>query len=222
MTAHKNRYKRNNFKGVVCRILVGCEESQAVCIAFRERGHEAYSCDILPCSGNHPEWHIQDDVLKHLDDGWDMGIFFPPCTHLAVSGARWFKEGIKPEYLKDEAADFFMRLINAPIDRIAVENPISIMSSRYRKPDQIINPYQFGHPEQKKTCLWLKNLPKLTETDNVYKHMMTLPIRERTRIHWMGGNKSKERSVTYKGIAKAFASQWSEDLGFVNTDTFLR
>jgi hypothetical protein len=125
-----------------------------------------------------------------------------------VSGARWFKEGAKPRYLQDEAVEFFMKLVNAPVEKIAVENPVCIMSTRYRKPDQIINPFQFGHPEQKKTCLWLKNLPKLKETNNVYDHMMTLPIKERTRIHWLGSNKSKERSKTYQGIADAIADQW--------------
>ena len=190
------------------RVLVACEESQAVCIAFRERGHEAYSCDLQECSGGHPEWHIQDDVLKYLKYKWDLMIAHPPCTHLAVSGARWFKEGVKPMYLQEEGVSFFMELVNAPIEKIAVENPICIMSTRYRKPDQIINPFQFGHPEQKKTCLWLKNLPKLKETNNVYEYMMSLPIQERTRIHWLGSNKSKERSKTYSGIAKAMAEQW--------------
>lgn len=190
------------------KILIACEESQVVCKAFRAKGHEAYSCDIIPCSGGHPEWHIQDDVLKHLDDGWDLMIGHPPCTHLAVSGARWFKEGVKPLYLQDQAADFFMMLINAPINKIAIENPVCIMSTRYKKPNQIINPYQFGHPEQKKTCLWLKNLPLLKETNNVYDYMMTLPLKDRTRIHWLGSNKSKERSVTYLGIAEAMANQW--------------
>ena len=190
------------------RVLVACEESQAVTISMREKGHEAYSCDIQECSGGRPEWHIQGDVLEYLNDGWDMMIAHPPCTHLAVSGMRWFKEGVKPQYLMDNAVEFFMKLVNAPIEKIAVENPISIMSTRYRKPDQIINPFQFGHPEQKKTCLWLKNLPKLVETDNVYEYMMTLPLKQRTRIHYLGSNKSKERSKTYIGIAKAMADQW--------------
>lgn len=194
------------------KILIACEESQTVCKEFRKLGHEAYSADIQECSGGHPEWHILGDVLDVLNDGWDIMIAHPPCTHLAVSGMRWFKEGVKPMYLKDEAADFFMKFINAPIPYIAVENPICIMSSRYRKPDQIINPFQFGHPEQKKTCLWLKGLPQLIETNNVYDHMMTLPIKERTRIHWLGSNKSKERSKTYAGIAKAMAEQWGNIL----------
>lgn len=205
-------------------VLVACEESQRVCTAFRERGHNAFSCDIQPCSGGHPEWHIQGDVLPILDgrcafetmDGkrhyigrqWDLIIAHPPCTHLAVSGMRWFKEGVKPMSLQDEAAEFFMKMINADCPRIAVENPVCIMSTRYRKPDQIINPWQFGHPEQKKTCLWLKNLPLLDETDNVYDEMMKLPEKERAKIWWMGSNKSKERSKTYLGIAKAMADQW--------------
>jgi site-specific DNA-cytosine methylase len=194
------------------RVLIACEESQTVCKAFRKRGFEAYSCDIQEQSGGHPEWHIKGDVLEVINDGWDLIIAHPPCTHLAVSGARWFKEGVKPRYLQDESADFFMKFVNANAKFIAVENPICIMSTRYRKPDQIINPFQFGHPEQKKTCLWLKGLPKLAETNNVYDYMMTLPIKERTRIHWLGSNKSKERSKTYEGIAEAMAQQWGDFL----------
>lgn len=148
------------------RVLVACEESQAVCKEFRKLGHEAYSCDIQECSGGHPEWHIQGDVLylldgyccfetmdgiKHTVDGnWDLIIAHPPCTHLAVSGARWFKEGKKPLYLQDEAAEFFMKFINADCERIAVENPVCVMSTRYKKPTQIIHPWKFGHPEQKR------------------------------------------------------------------------
>lgn len=194
------------------KILVACEESQIVCKALRARGHEAYSCDIIECSGEKPEWHIKDDAIKVAYDksyNWDMMIAHPPCTHLAVSGARWFKEGVKPISLQIEASGFFMGLVNAPIEKIAVENPICVMSTKYRKPDQIINPFQFGHAEQKKTCFWLKNLPKLKETDNVYDYMMTLPIKERTRIHWLGSGKSKERSITYPGIADAIAEQWT-------------
>lgn len=125
---------------------------------------------------------------------------------------RWFKEGVKPIWLKYDAAAFFMRLAEYDIDHIAVENPICIMSTLWRKPDQIINPYQFGHPEQKKTSLWLKGLPKLRETNNVYDYMMTLPIKERTRIHWLGSNHAKERSKTYPGIAQAMAEQWGDFL----------
>ena len=146
------------------KILVACEESQAVCIEFRKRGHEAFSCDILPCSGGHPEWHIQDDVLKHLNDGWDMMIAFPPCTHLAVSGARWFKDKQKEQ---KEALNFVRLLMNAPIKRICIENPVSIISTKITKPDQIIQPWQYGDGETKATCLWLKNLPKLESTNIV-------------------------------------------------------
>ena len=208
------------------KVLIACEESQRVCTAFRELGHEAYSADIQEPSGGHPEWHILGDVLPILNGGkfetmdgtvhsvakWDLIIAHPPCTHLAVSGARWFKEGRKPRYLQDEAAEFFMRFITADCEHIAVENPICIMSTRYRKPDQIINPYQFGHLEQKKTCLWLKNLPKLQETNNVFEEMMKLPEKERAKIWWLGSNHSKERSKTYLGIAEAMAKQWSEYL----------
>ena len=206
------------------KVLVACEESQEVCKAFRSKGHEAYSCDVLEPSGGHPEWHIccdvlpllngncefvtMDDVIHKIDSKWDLIIAHPPCTHLAVSGARWFKEGVKPWYLQDEAADFFMKFVNADCDKIAIENPVCIMSTRYRKPDQIINPYQFGHPEQKKTCLWLKGLPKLKETENVYDYMMKLPEKERARIWWIGSKHSRERSKTFPGIAAAMADQW--------------
>lgn len=148
------------------KVLVACEESQAVCTAFRERGHEAYSCDIIDCSGGHPEWHIKQDVIpllngvvefttcdgekNRIDGRWDMIIAYPPCTHLCVSGARWFKEGIKPIELQYEARDFFMKFVNADCEKISIENPVGVMSTYYRKPNQIINPYQFGHPEQKR------------------------------------------------------------------------
>ncbi len=191
------------------KILVGCEESQAVTKAFRAKGHEAYSCDILPCSGGHPEWHIQDDVLKYLGknkynnfEGWDMMIGFPPCTDLAVSGARWFKEKIA-NGSQQKSIDFFMELINAPIKKIAIENPIGIMSTHYTKPSQIIQPWQFGHGETKATCLWLKNLPKLKPTDIVEG-------REQ-RIWKMapGADRAKLRSKTFPGIAKALAIQFT-------------
>ena len=191
------------------KILIACEESQTVCKAFRELGFEAYSNDIQDCSGGKPEWHLKMDCFEAIKlDNWDLMIAHPPCTNLAVSGMRWFKEGIKPEYLKEEALNFVRKLLSVNIKHIALENPVSIISTHIRKPNQIINPYQFGHPEQKKTCLWLKNLPLLEETNNVYDYMMTLPIRERTRIHYLGSNKSKERSKTYKGIAEAMAKQW--------------
>jgi len=182
------------------KILIACEESQAVCSAFRARGHEAYSCDILPCSGGHPEWHIQDDVLKHLD-GWDMIIAFPPCTHLAVSGARYFAEKIK-DGRQQQAIDFFMVFVNAYCERIAIENPVGIMSTVYRKPDQIIQPWMFGHGETKATCLWIKGLPKLVPTNIVGGREQRVwrmpPSADRARL----------RSITYSGIADAMAEQW--------------
>ena len=206
------------------KILVACEESQAVTIELRRLGHEAYSCDIQECSGRHPEWHIKGNVLPILNgecdfktmDGerhaisgrWDMIIAFPPCTDLAVSGARHFAKK-RADGRQQASIDFFMKFANAHCDRIAIENPVGIMSTRFRKPDQIINPYQFGHPETKKTCLWLKNLQPLEETENVYAYMMTLPEKERSRIHWMGSGHAKERSKTYPGIARAMAEQWA-------------
>lgn len=190
------------------KILVACEESQAVTIELRRLGHEAYSCDIIPCSGGHPEWHLQVDALELLKMKWDMILAFPPCTNLAVSGARHFAEK-RADGRQQASIDFFMKFANADCDRIAIENPVGIMSTHFRKPDQIINPWQFGHPETKKTCLWLKNLPPLEETNNVYEYMMTLPLKERSRIHWMGSGHSKERSKTFPGIARAMAEQWA-------------
>lgn len=174
------------------RVLVACEESQAVCKAFRALGHEAYSCDIQPCSGGHPEWHLQCDALELLKLRWDLIIAHPPCTDLAVSGGRWFKQ--KQEDGRQQAAiDFFMKFINADCPKIAVENPVCIMSTVYRKPDQIINPWEFGHPEQKKTCLWLKGLPPLHETKNVYDEMMSLPKNLRARIHYLPPSKDRAK-----------------------------
>ena len=191
------------------RVLVACEESQAVCTAFRERGHEAYSCDIQPCSGGHPEWHIQADATELIKLRWDLIIAHPPCTDLAVSGAAWFEQKRK-DGRQQAAIEFFMRFINADCPKIAVENPVCIMSTVYRKPDQIINPWQFGHPEQKKTCLWLKGLPLLCETNNVYDEMMRLPKRLRERNHYLppSRDRAKLRSKTYSGIARAMAEQW--------------
>ena len=149
------------------RILVACEESQAVTREMRRLGHEAYSCDIQPCSGDHPEWHLQVDALELLKLKWDMIIAHPPCTHLCSSGARWFTEGKKPRCLQEEAAEFFMKFAHADCPRIAIENPIGVMSTMYRRPDQIIQPWQFGHGETKATCLWLKGLPNLSPTEIV-------------------------------------------------------
>jgi site-specific DNA-cytosine methylase len=195
-------------------VLVACEFSGTVRRAFREKGHNAYSCDLLPADDDSP-YHIEGDVLNHIRwmtllglPFWDMMIAFPPCTHLAVSGARWFKD---KQVEQAQALEFIQTLLNAPIDRIALENPVGIISSRIRKPDQIIQPWQFGHPEAKKTCLWLKNLPKLTPT-----RILDLP----ERGYWdnqtpSGQNKLgpsddrwKLRSKTYEGIAQAMAEQW--------------
>lgn len=199
-------------------VLIGCEESQTICKEFRALGIEAYSCDLLPCSGGHPEWHLQMDVFEAIKlKKWDLGIFHPPCIFLSVSGARWLynKDGsINEERRKnqEESLDFVRRLMAADIPHIAIENPISVISSRIRKPDQIINPWQFGHLENKKTCLWLKNLPLLKPTDNVKVKMIGLPKKETDKIHYAspGADRSRLRSITYRGIAKAIAQQWSE------------
>jgi site-specific DNA-cytosine methylase len=183
------------------RVLVACEESQAVCIEFRKRGHDAYSCDIQDCSGGHPEWHIKDDVLKVINDYWDMMIAFPPCTDLAVSGAKWFKQKIK-DGRQQKSIEFFLALANAHIEKKSLENPIGIMSTIYRKPDQIIQPWEFGHGETKATCLWLKGLPKLVPTDIVDgrdQRIWRLPPTV---------DRAKLRSKTFLGIAKAMAEQW--------------
>lgn len=188
------------------RILVACEESQAVTIELRKLGHEAYSCDIQPCSGGHPEWHLQVDALELLKMKRDMIIAFPPCTHLCNSGARWFTEGKKPWSLQDEASGFFMKFVCADCPRIAIENPVGVMSTKYRKPDQIIQPWQFGHGETKATCLWLKGLTPLVPTEIVEG-------REH-RIHRMppGPDRAKMRSKTFPGIARAMAQQWAGDI----------
>lgn len=185
------------------RVLVACEESQEVCKAFRELGHEAYSCDIQECSGGHPEWHIQGDVLPLLKEKWDLIIAHPPCTDLAVSGARWFKQKQKDGRQK-RSIDFFMEFTKCECKRVAIENPICIMSSIWRKPDQIIQPWQFGHGETKATCLWLKGLPLLKPTNIVegreQKVWKMPPSKDRAKL----------RSRTFPGIAKAMASQWSD------------
>jgi hypothetical protein len=183
------------------KILIACEESQAVCKEFRALGHEAYSCDIEPCSGGHPEWHLQQDVLPLLKEKWDMIIAFPPCTHLAVSGAAWFEQKRK-DGRQQQGIDFFMQFTNLPCEKVAIENPIGIMSTLWRKPDQIIQPWQFGHGETKATCLWLKGLPLLSPTNIVSG-------REQ-RLHRLppSPDRAKIRSKTFPGIAKAIAEQW--------------
>ena len=200
-------------KGNSMRVLVGCEESQAVTIEFRRLGHEAYSCDILPCSGGHPEWHIQDDVLEHLNEGWDLGIFHPPCPRLTNTAVRWLHERNLWDEL-DEAAAFFRKFVDADIPKKAIENPIPhkyAVERIGRKYDQLVQPYMFGHLESKATCLWLYDLPRLQETDNVKDLMKTLPKKLTQRNHYLspGPDRAKLRSKTYPGIAKAMATQWS-------------
>ena len=197
------------------KILVACEESQAVTIAFRELGHEAYSCDLYPCSGGHPEWHIQDNVLPLLKSNeWDFILAFPPCTHLAVSGAAWFEEKRK-DGRQQQGIDFFMEFTDLPCNKVVIENPVGIMSTLWRKPDQIIQPYEFGESFSKKTCLWLKGVPLLNPTKIVspgervnfisgrsmpkwYADAYRLPLKERAKL----------RSKTFPGIARAMAEQW--------------
>lgn len=187
------------------KILVACEESQAVTIELRRLGHEAYSCDIIPCSGGHPEWHLQVDALELLKMKWDMILAFPPCTHLAVSGARYFEQKRK-DGRQQAAIDFFMRFANADCPKIAIENPVGIMSSVWRKPDQIIQPWQFGHGETKKTCLWLKGIPLLVPTnivDGREQRIWKMPPSE---------DRAKNRAKTFPGIARAMAEQWAGDI----------
>ena len=193
---------------------MACEESQAVTKAFRAKGHEAYSCDILPCSGGHPEWHIQGDVREQLSKEWDMLIAFPPCTHLAVSGARHFERKRK-EGAQQEAVEFFMLFAQHSCQLKAIENPIGIMSTYWRKPDQIIQPWQFGHSFNKSTCLWLEGLPILSPTNVVPKDEHVIHISGKRMSKWYYATsclpqkeRAKARSKTFPGIAQAMADQW--------------
>lgn len=191
------------------KVLVGCEFSGTVRDAFIARGHDAMSCDLLPTDAPGP--HYQGDVRDVLGAGWDLAIFHPPCTHLAVSGARWFKDKAA---LQPAALDFVRALLAAPIPRIALENPVSIISSRVRRPDQVIQPWQFGHGETKATCLWLHGLPLLVPTNCV-------PGRE-ARVHLLppGPDRWKLRSLTYPGIAAAMADQWGALDGLIQGELF--
>lgn len=229
-------------------VLIACEESQTVCAEFRKLGHNAYSCDLQNCSGGHPEWHFNMDALAvindkggmletgeeyHLPEGeqWDLLIAHPPCTFLAVSGARWMYHPDDKELpvdqrrphpkhpnrrqQQDEGADFFMKFINSPVEHVAVENPVGVMSTRFRKPDQIVQPYMFGDEATKTTCLWLKNLPPLTPTNIVGKgerHVYADGKKSDPQwIYdaWRSKDRQKIRSKTFPGIAKAMAEQWS-------------
>jgi len=191
---------------IMAKILIACEESQAVCIAFRNKGHEAYSCDILPCSGGHPEWHIQDDVLKYLTDGWDLMIAHPPCTYLCRNRAKLNKQqGLIPDNT------FFYKLLNAPIKKICIENPVPSKQSMLPKYTQIIQPWQFGHDASKKTCLWLKNLPLIFPTKIVeYTHIVTSKGYRYTTWWYKTPRTSIARSKTFSGIAEAMANQWGD------------
>jgi site-specific DNA-cytosine methylase len=195
------------------RVLVACEESQAVCIAFRERGHEAFSCDLQECSGGHPEWHLQMDVFEAIKlKEWDMMIAFPPCTYLSKAGARWWKqEGREEKSLK--AFEFVMKLYNSNIAKIAIENPRGKLNNYWRCPDQIIQPWWFGDPFSKATCLWLKNIPPLMATNICSEFRTFMPSNtggaKRGQKHTKGIPKNqREASKTFPGIAKAMAEQW--------------
>lgn len=206
------------------KVLVACEESQAVCKAFRALGHEAYSCDLLPCSGGHPEWHIQDDALKVAYSGeWDLMVAHPPCTFLSTVANRWYSEKHLSSVLQFErerrlnnraaAIRFAIKLMEAPIEKIAMENPVGVLSTQFRKPDQLIHPYFFGDPHQKQTHLWLKNLPVLTyepspKPEPVYRLRSNgKPI---SFVESLGRHpeRAKMRSKTFPGIAQAMATQW--------------
>jgi hypothetical protein len=195
------------------RVLVGCEESQEVAKAFRDLGHEAYSCDLQECSGGHPDWHLKMSVFDAIDmKDWDLGIFFPPCTYLTISANKWYKDqpkrksgvlvGEERRMARQDAIEFFKRLYYCKIQRVAIENPVGIMSTELRRPNQVIQPWMYGHGETKATCLWLRGLPRLNGTDVVSGREQRLhrlpPSDERAKI----------RSKTFQGIARAMAMQW--------------
>lgn len=215
------------------RVLVACEESQEVCKAFRALGHEAYSCDLQECSGGRPEWHIKADALELLKIRWDMIIAHPPCTYLCVSGNsyfnenRWGERARERKKLREEAAAFFLRFADVDCQKVAIENPVGYMNSHFRKPDQIIQPYQYGHPYTKRTCLWLRGLPKLKPTEILEKPADGWENQQITKDGRYGGYGGKwgckadgkwlrygdprvarERSKTFPGIARAMAEQW--------------
>jgi len=207
------------------KILIACEESQTVTKEFRILGYEAFSCDILEASGGYPEWHIKSDLTHILKEKWDLIIAFPPCTYLTVTGNRWFnvekygQKAIQRAEKRKEAIAFFMSIVSADCNHIAIENPVGVISTKYRKPDQIINPYLFGDPYEKKTCLWLKNLPFLEPTNIVkpeprirYKSGKTMPSWYAKAWNLPKEERAKVRSKTFEGVAKAMADQWSKVL----------
>lgn len=215
----------NPFQSPTMNVLIGCEESQVVCKAFRELGHNAYSCDLQECSGGHPEWHLQMDVFTAIQmKKWDMGIFFPPCTYLTSAGNRHFPNNPARWQKRVDAMMFVYNLYNCEIERVGIENPIGVIASYMRKPDQIIHPYYFGDNVPKRTGLWLRNLPKLTYSmkDNLFENKTAVDPHyleynsKRTKsgksrysvLGKLGKNHGKERSVTFPGIARAMAEQW--------------
>lgn len=209
------------------RVLVACEESQAVTSELRKRGHVAYSCDLLPTSGSHPEWHIQADALEIAKMDWDMVIAFPPCTHLAVSGARWFDEKQR-DGRQQMGIGFFLAFTALDhVPKVAIENPVGIMSRLYRKPDQIIQPWQFGDPYEKKTCLWLKGLPQLIPTNIVApEQRKETGDNGRTMAGWFAESwnlpphlRGYVRSKTFPGVAAAMSDQWGETKTLFDTLT---
>ena len=204
------------------KVIVACEESQVVCIAFRKRGHEAYSCDIKDCSGGHPEWHIKDDVRNHLNDGWDMMIAHPPCTYLSYAGTRHWNNNGRYK-LRLEAINFFMAFVEAPIKKVCIENPLGIMGQIYRPHDQVIHPYYFGDAEMKRTCLWLYNLPLLTfqlhndlfgeRTAADKPQPISIDNTPTAHKRYFTDSKirdAKTRAKSFQGIADAMAEQWGE------------
>jgi len=210
------------------KFLVACEESQAVTIELRKLGHEAYSCDLEPCSGGHPEWHLQQDVIPLLNEYWDGIIAFPPCTYLAVSGASWLKDqpkrgkglvGAERRETQKLGAKFFMLFINSKCKKVGVENPIGVMSTWYRKPDQIIHPYMFGDPFSKPTCIWVKGFPKLIIPPKELwasrgEFLVSKNGKRGAKWNWglpPSADRARIRSKTFPGIAKAIAEQWSKD-----------
>ena len=210
----------------MAKILVACEESQAITIKLRDLGHEAFSCDILPCSGGHPEWHLQGDVFNYVNKGWDIMIAHPPCTYLSVSGARhlYNKDGSKnlERYENQKLAlEFVQKLMDVPIPRIAIENPVSVISTKIRKPDQIVQPWMFGDEATKTTCLWLKNLTKLEPTKIVGKGERTIFKSGKSHPKWYAdafalaktpSERRNLRSKTFQGMAQAMADQWTKNL----------
>lgn len=217
------------------KILIGCEESQTVCKAFRDKGHEAYSCDIIPCSGGYPEWHYKMDLFKCIEKygPFDMLIAHPPCTYLTVTANKWLKDqparksgalvGAARRAARENAIKFFMKIALLPVDKIAIENPVGCISSEWRKPDQIIQPYEYGHEASKSTCLWLKNLSLLQATNIVGKGEFTTYKSGKRIASWYADaakdpeTRAKIRNKTFEGIAAAMAKQWGGEASINET-----